>query len=216
MKKFFAAIGQFLKTNYWLQPLLLVVIVFVLVFSLQGFDSVIESIKNWISPHSKCSECTSLKYDKAKARVQALEKDKAIYIFIYEDKCDACKTIYKKFNTFIKANKIDVLAINVGIKETDKLTEKVTYYDTTLGADPDENGHDELAELTEEVRLYLVNYTSQIVGKSAYSYTLTKPSLIRYVNKSSEDGVRVEGVITETSSFNADGLRTFTNPETYE
>ncbi|NLB11337.1 hypothetical protein GX831_02690, partial [bacterium] len=53
-------------------------------------------------------------------------------------------------------------------------------------------------------------------GKSAYSYTLTKPSLIRYVNKSSEDGVRVEGVITETSSFNADGLRTFTNPETYE
>ena len=76
MKKFFAAIGQFLKTNYWLQPLLLVVIVFVLVFSLQGFDSVIESIKNWISPHSKCSECTSLKYDKAKARVQALEKIK--------------------------------------------------------------------------------------------------------------------------------------------
>ena len=167
MKKFFATIGRFLKNNYWIQPLLLVLIVFILVFSLQGFDSVINSIRNWISPNSKCSACTSMKYDKAKEKLAAIKDEEALYVLVYEDDCEACKNIYQKLNNYIKANGLTVYSINIGIKKENSLTGEVTYYDNSLGLDADGNGQDELAELTESVRLYLVNYTDSSVSKTA-------------------------------------------------
>ena len=214
MKKFFSSIGRFLKNNYWLQPLLLVVVVFVLVFSLQGFDSVIESIRNWISPNSKCSACSSMKYEKAKDKIASVGDDEALYLLVYEDDCDACKNIYRNLNTYIKANDLDVYAVNIGIKEETTYTEQVTYYDATLAKDEDGNGYDELAELTEAVRLYIAEYTDASITKTAYTYTLGKPTLIRFVK--GESGAKIQGVLTDTDKFTSEYLKEFTNSKTYE
>lgn len=213
MKKFFATIGRFLKNNYWIQPLLLVLIVFILVFSLQGFDSVINSIRNWISPNSKCSACTSMKYDKAKEKLAAIKDEEALYVLVYEDDCEACKNIYQRLNNYIKANGLTVYSINIGIKKENSLTGEVTYYDNSLGLDADGNGQDELAELAESVRLYLVNYTDSSVSKTAYTYSLAKPTLIRFVK--GEDGATVQGALSDSSKFTTEYLKEFTSAENY-
>ena len=214
MKNFFSAIGRFLKNNYWLQPLLLVVIVFVLVFSLQGFDTVINSIRNWISPNSKCSACSSQKYDKAMSKINEVGDNEAVYLLVYEDDCEACKNIYRNLNTYIKANNLTVYSVNIGIKEEKTFSEAVTYYDSTLSADEDGNGHDELAELTEAVRLYIATYTDSSITTTAYTYTLGKPTLIRYVKGA--NGAEVQGVLTDTSKFTSEYFKEFTNPDTYK
>ena len=69
IKELFTAIKKYIKSNYWLQPLLLVLAVFVIVFGLQLIPTVATTINNWINPANKCSECKTSNLEEVSEKI---------------------------------------------------------------------------------------------------------------------------------------------------
>ncbi len=221
MKKFFASIGRFLKNNYWLQPLILVAIVFILVFSLQGFQGAVDTVKGWFSPNSSCRQCEKVKADESMNYLKDISDDQVIYVLYYGKDCEACTTANSAMNLFVKnynkdlkaANKpeVTVYAVNYGVKEyyTVNADEPKTFYDKTMTVET-------YNQISEDVRAYLAEVKpSSVSNVNPYNYTISAPTLVRYVKEGStytvdnvlygEKDADISGV------FNQTNLRSFFN-----
>lgn len=219
MKKIFSAIGRFLKTNYWLQPLLLVAIVFVLVFSIQGFQGVIDTVKGWFSPNSSCSECDSVRVSKTQELLSEISEDEVIYVYYYEKKDDNSHDANGALNLFIENHnkdlkaagkeKVTVYSVNYGVKEYYEINadEPKKFYDKSMDLET-------YKEVSEYVRLYLAEHEpTQVENKAPYEYLITAPTLVSYTKTA--DGYEVSGVMYATTGesvktiFNQANLKSF-------
>ena len=156
MKKVFQAIGRFFKKNYWIEPLLLVAIVFIVVFSLEGVGGVFETIKSWFSPNSICKKCERVTvnkvFDGEEIKVNEGEK---VYIYFYEksttenDMEDANKAMNDALKALKKSNQgVTVYGVNYAVKSYYEVnTDNVKkWYDRKM----DQAKYDEIADLVKE------------------------------------------------------------------
>lgn len=106
--KFFGAIWRWIKETAWVQPLLIVGIIFGLIFSIQpisrGISSLAESVSNSekIYKNNKVSLMNNRAYnlvnDVDGARFK--DEDKYFLVFVSED-CSNCKAAYKGFKELL-------------------------------------------------------------------------------------------------------------------
>jgi len=165
MKEFFGKIKKTIKNNYWLQPLLLVLLVFVLVFSLQGVPSLVETVKGWFNPTSGCKSCTTTTYDSA---VTATQSTDDTYILVTQASCSACESFYPVVNKFLATYpdyKIYVIDVEYGDD---------AYNDSTLTDD----------KIYDFGRLINVAITtsgySSIYSSSTDTYSISTPTLVKF------------------------------------
>jgi thiol-disulfide isomerase/thioredoxin len=112
MKSFFEAIKKFVSQNYWVQPLLLVLMVFVLVFGLQLVPSVFSTIQGWFTPEAKCTECNKITFDQAE---DYLDGEDEVIILITAPSCSACISFYPVVNRYLDAHpEITIYQIDIG------------------------------------------------------------------------------------------------------
>lgn len=208
MKKFFSAIGRFFKDNYWLQPLLLVAVVFALVFSLQGFDDVVSTVKDWISPDSSCSQCENLKAKEAIPLIRDDAKNNdTIYVLIYEDDCEACKEAYPYLNNYLKYHEdIKVYALNITVDEYNEYANQEPKEWDDSSWENEDIGLDAYKDLAESIRVYLTD-VGYLSGTTYGSYTMEGPTLLRYevVNNKYE----ITSAMLKASDFRDATLKTF-------
>lgn len=221
MKKFFASIGRFLKNNYWLQPLILVAIVFILVFSLQGFQGTVDTIKGWFSPNSTCKQCEKVKVDETNKYLSEISDDEVIYVLYYSKDCEACTTANGALNLFIKSynkdqsaagkDEVTVYAVNYGVKEYYEVNtdEPKKFYDKNMTVEAYE-------QISEDVRVYLAESNPETVtGKNPYTYLISTPTLVRYVKGATSyevDNVLFSDEDANVSNyFNQANLKAFFN-----
>lgn len=110
IKLFFSKIKEFVNKNYWLQPVLLVAIVFAVVFSMTGFSNLASSIKGWFSKGEEtCKACTTFttsRYNVFDDAIEAATDEKdPVFILITQKNCSACATLYPLLNKFMKTEK---------------------------------------------------------------------------------------------------------------
>lgn len=155
IKHFFSKIKEFISKNYWLQPVLLVAIVFAVVFSITGISDLFSTVKGWFTPNADtCKLCTSYKtsqYDVFDTAINAAtDEQEPVFIVITQDNCGSCSTLYPLLNRFLDANKdITVYQLKIeydsqGKIRFDSINSKAKYdalaqalYDVALG-----NGED--------------------------------------------------------------------------
>jgi len=109
LKKVFTAIGHFFRniwryimTNAWVQPILIVALIFAIIFGLTGIPSLIETVKGWFndSTDNKIKRKYSETID-IDEFYELYEGNKSFVIVFGEDDCANCKTLYKKINTYM-------------------------------------------------------------------------------------------------------------------
>ncbi|MDD3383654.1 MAG: thioredoxin family protein [Bacilli bacterium] len=175
MKEFFGKIKKTIKNNYWLQPLLLVLLVFVLVFSLQGVPSLVETVKGWFNPTSGCKSCTTATYDSA---ITATEGSDDTYVLVTQTSCSACESFYPVVNKFL-ATYPDYKIYVIDVEYSDD-----AYNDSTLSD----------AKIYEFGALINVAITtsgySSIYNSSSDTYAISTPTLVKF-----NDGKALEALV---------------------
>ncbi|MDD4066077.1 MAG: thioredoxin family protein [Bacilli bacterium] len=113
------------KNNYWLQPVLLVALVFVLVFGLQ---LVPKWVNNWKTNHTDsttCEKCTTQTLDKINERI---DNNETFYVLITQKTCSNCLKAYPIFNKLMSSYpNLTIYSIDI---EYDSTNEE--YLDTTI------------------------------------------------------------------------------------
>lgn len=160
MKTFFKKISELIKNNYWLQPLLLVALVFALVFGISQFSSLATFFEKLFDTEEYPTTCEEVTYTEAVTKWDATDNDTAdtaddsYILLIGSTDCAACQTFYPILNDYLAINdqfKVDY--INVA-EDTDYVGEyffldvfqwfpiestynkNITYYeDKTLNSD---------------------------------------------------------------------------------
>lgn len=110
IKNFFSKIKDFIGKNYWLQPVLLVAIVFAVVFSITGISDLFTTIKGWFTPNTDtCIRCTSYRssqYNLFHTAINAAtDEQDPVFIVITQNNCSSCSTLYPLLNRFLDANR---------------------------------------------------------------------------------------------------------------
>ena len=135
MSRFFGFIKKFLSKNYWLQPVLLVAVIFALVFSIQGITTLVEKIGNSISGEGKCTDCKDITYEQLEGLLEEATDENPVIVLVTTDDCAGCQNVYKKISAFldIKAYK-DYKFFRIEIQENEEKTQvgKEVYDDETL------------------------------------------------------------------------------------
>ena len=135
MSRFFGFIKKFLSKNYWLQPVLLVAVIFALVFSIQGITNLVEKIGNSISGEGKCTDCKDITYEQLEGLVEEATNDNPVVVLITTDDCAACENVYKKISAFLDMKDYKGYKIfRIEIQENEEKTQvgKEVYDDETL------------------------------------------------------------------------------------
>lgn len=123
MKNFWDKLTKMLADNYWLQPVLLVSLVFVLVFSLQAVPGIVDTVQGWFETNEECENCTFTTYDEVAGDIT---RSSNTYVLITQASCLACKEFYPIVDRFLAANEdIEILVIDI-----EKLSD--LYNDATL------------------------------------------------------------------------------------
>jgi len=133
MSRFFGSIKKFLSKNYWIQPVLLVAVIFALVFSIQGITTLVEKISDSISGEGKCTQCKDITYEQLEDKVETATNDSPVIVLITTDDCAACEVVYKKLDVFVKNNP-EYKIFRIEIQENEEKTQvgKEVYDDETL------------------------------------------------------------------------------------
>ncbi len=214
MKKFFQSVGRFLKKNYWIEPLALVVIVFAIVFSLEGVSNVWGAIKGFFSPNSNCRKCDKVTVKTANEAIAEIKgkEGEVVYVYYYEkatednmieDANEAMNSIIKAVNEGkTRKEKVVVYAVNYSIKETSDITGDILKFkDRKM----DETSYDQVAI---DVNAYLEKLDKEVDANETNSYTefnqivVPTPTLVCYVGTSSGYEVKcaLRGVSEITSN----------------
>lgn len=109
LKKVFTMIGHFFRniwryimTNAWVQPILIVALIFAIIFGLTGIPGLIEKVKGWFddSTDSRIKRKYSETID-IDEFYELYDGNKSFVIVFGEDDCANCKTLYKTINTYM-------------------------------------------------------------------------------------------------------------------
>jgi len=120
MKTFFKKISELIKNNYWLQPLLLVALVFALVFGISQFSSLATFFEKLFATKEYPTTCEEVTYTEAITKWEATDNDTAdtaddtYILLIGSTDCAACQTLYPILNDYLEINtQFEVDYINV-------------------------------------------------------------------------------------------------------
>lgn len=103
VKAFFKKIGKYIHETAWIQPLLIVVVIFVILFSLSPLTNAIQ--KGWtaLTTTNKMEKITYGEYVE-KVNAQATSDSDEGLIFVFTQKgCDICPKFYKGMNEYLKS-----------------------------------------------------------------------------------------------------------------
>jgi flavoprotein len=92
MKSFWEKVTKLLADNYWLQPVLLVSLVFVLVFSLQAVPGIVNTVQGWFETNEECEECEFVDYTTVAGEIT---RSSNTYVLITQKGCSACQEFYQ-------------------------------------------------------------------------------------------------------------------------
>lgn len=109
LKKIFTAIGHFFRniwryimTNAWIQPILIVALIFAIIFGLTGIPKLVDTVKGWFDDTADSKIKT--KYRKVIDYDDFMEKynsnEKFVVVFGADD-CSNCKSLYSTINKYM-------------------------------------------------------------------------------------------------------------------
>lgn len=137
IKAFFSKVGNYIKNTAWIQPLLIVVIIFVVLFSLGPITNGIKSAWNSIST---TNDMDKISYKEYIEKVNNANDDDKMIVVFSQKNCDICPSFYKSMNYYLKNtyNKGEFTIYNVDLSTKDSEvkingTKYKVYKDTTLG-----------------------------------------------------------------------------------
>jgi thiol-disulfide isomerase/thioredoxin len=165
MKSFWEKVTKLLADNYWLQPVLLVSLVFVLVFSLQAVPGIVNTVQGWFETNEECEECEFVNYTTV---ADEITRSSNTYVLITQKGCAACQAFYPIVDRFLVANP-DIRLLVVDIEKIADI-----YTDPTL---TDENIY-EFGKLV-DVGVTSSNFNT-IYNASTDFYDFLTPTLVEF------------------------------------
>jgi thiol-disulfide isomerase/thioredoxin len=165
MKSFWEKVTKLLADNYWLQPVLLVSLVFVLVFSLQVVPGIVNTIQGWFETNEECQECEFVNYTTVAGEIT---RSNNTYVLITQKGCAACQEFYPVVDRFLAANP-DIRLLVIDIEKIADI-----YTDPTL---TDENIY-EFGKLV-DVGITSSNFNT-IYNASTDFYDFLTPTLVEF------------------------------------
>ena len=213
MKKFFKKISDYIKKAAWIQPLLIVIVVFLVLFLLGPITECTKNVWNSISTNSNMK---TIKYSEYVEKVRdSGEDDKYVFVFTQDD-CDHCKSFYPVMNNYMKKYKdntdFEIYSINLTTKTKG---DEVIYKDSTAGKVTGETDNDMVKQLDERINDFKVysNYTNDLtsVDSKQYNYVAT-PLVVWYVGGME---VRISNNFDGSVSSDANGDKALTSFKTW-
>jgi hypothetical protein len=165
MKSFWDKVTKLLADNYWLQPVLLVSLVFILVFSLQAVPGIVNTVQGWFETNEECEECEFVDYTTVAGEITSSSNT---YVLITQKGCSACQAFYPVVDRFLVANP----DIRLLVLDIEKIAD--IYTDPTL---TDENIY-EFGKLV-DVGVTSSNF-STIYNASTDFYDFLTPTLVEF------------------------------------
>lgn len=101
IKAFFAKIINYIKNSAWIQPILIVVVIFALLFSLNPLT---QAIKSGWTKLTTVNNMETISYKEYIEKVQAQDEDDKMVIVFSQNSCPNCPLFYKSVNEYLKAN----------------------------------------------------------------------------------------------------------------
>lgn len=96
---FFKKVKDFIKNTAWLQPLLIVVVIFVVLFSLRPITDGIKKGWNRLTIVNRMEKITYSEY------VEKVNSDEDKFVIVFTQKnCDVCPKFYKGVNEYLKSS----------------------------------------------------------------------------------------------------------------
>lgn len=137
VKAFFKKIGAYIKNTAWIQPILIVIVIFVILFSLNPLT---EAIKKGWTKITTVNNMETITYEEYVSKVATNEK----FVVVFTDgDTEACAPLYDSMNEFLKSSdykngtagfkvyNVDVAKKSAKKKIDDKKYEQ--YKDKTIG-----------------------------------------------------------------------------------
>lgn len=109
LKKIFTAIGHFFRniwryimTNAWIQPILIVALIFAIIFGLTGIPKLVDTVKGWFDDSADSKIKTKYRkvidYDDF---MEMYNSNKKFVVVFGADDCSNCKSLYSTINKYM-------------------------------------------------------------------------------------------------------------------
>ena len=97
---FFRNIWRYIMTNAWIQPILIVALIFAIIFGLTGVPKLFDKIEGWFddSTDNKIKNQKKIDVDEF---FELYEGNESFVIVFGEDDCANCKSLYKTINKYM-------------------------------------------------------------------------------------------------------------------
>lgn len=185
MKKFFGKITNYIKRTAWIQPLLIVIVIFLILFLLQPIANGISSIVSCIGDTNNMEKISYKKYTEIveNAEAKGTTEDPIEFVVVFtQDGCVHCKAMKPYINRYVKSKRSNKVKIyNVDITFNSK---KSRFADKTIKGSTIYEGLGALDERINE--FYEANQTKNNVGAEPNSNEdlklLGTPTFMWYVN----------------------------------
>lgn len=177
IKALFAKIKNYVKNTAWIQPLLIVVVIFVVLFSLGPITEGIKSAWTSITTVNNMEKITFEEYVEKVEKQEAGEQRDFVVVFTQKG-CEYCPSFYKSMNNYLKnghkSADFDIFYIDLSVKSTKiKLdgTKYTQYKDTSCGlVAPAGNTNEKIQSLDYIYQLDLrIGEFNKSFGETAYT-----------------------------------------------
>ena len=123
--RFFRNIWRYIMTNAWIQPILIVALIFAIIFGLTGIPALIDEVKSWFDDTSdnRIKNQKKIDYDDF---MEMYNNNESFFVVFGEEDCANCKKLYKTINTYMddKEHK-EIVNAKIYYFNVTKLLEKV-------------------------------------------------------------------------------------------
>ncbi len=128
-KAFFARVRDYIKNTAWIQPLLIVVVIFVILFSLSPLTAAIK--KGWTNL-TTVNHMDKISYKEYVEKVKDAKDDEKFIIVFTQKGCDHCPKFYKSMNEYLdssayKASDVKIYNVDLSTKSTKVKIDGVKY-----------------------------------------------------------------------------------------
>lgn len=98
--RFFRNIWRYIMTNAWIQPILIVALIFAIIFGLTGIPALIDEVKSWgdDTTDNKIKNQKKIDYDEF---MEMYNGNESFFVVFGEDDCANCRKLYKTINTYM-------------------------------------------------------------------------------------------------------------------
>jgi len=210
--KTFGKVRDYIKNTAWIQPLLIVVVIFLVLFLLNPIKNGISDLWNNITTYSKMETITFEEYTQKIEAAKDKEDSKILVVFIAND-CDHCDAMYPVMNKYIKERTYGFEIYSVNLSTKTKNNGDVIYKkDKTAGYASGNATNDATYALDERIQDWneSVNTDTSLLTEvtydddwTGYKYTyLSTPLFVWYINGSE---VKICNTFDSKVSTNSDG-----------